>query len=179
MAVAAVSPGDSFEAFFLAHVRRVRRYVTVLVAFDLVDDVVSRTFITAWQRYGDIPEGSTEIWLLGVARNHARNSYRTRRRSDALLDAIKRERAFGVLESADPDASSAVAGLLLVALCELGDSDHELMVLVGWLEMTPSEIAVVIGQPAGTVRSRISRLRRSLSERLLTLQADGAMDELS
>jgi DNA-directed RNA polymerase specialized sigma24 family protein len=57
------------------------------VSPDDVDEIVSSTFMTAWQKFDDIANGSERAWLLGVARNHCRNRFRARRRADALTAA--------------------------------------------------------------------------------------------
>jgi RNA polymerase sigma-70 factor (ECF subfamily) len=44
--------------------------------------------------------------------------------------------------------------------------ERELMLLIAWEQLTPSEAASVVGIPAGTARSRLHRARSRLRERL-------------
>jgi RNA polymerase sigma-70 factor (ECF subfamily) len=52
------------------------------------------------------------------------------------------------------------------ALAELPANDREVLVLTAWEQLTPAEIAVVLGVPAATVRTRLHRARNRLRERL-------------
>ena len=47
-----------------------RRRVDAAIA----DEVVADTFLTAWRRRADIPDGAERLWLFGVARNMIRNA---------------------------------------------------------------------------------------------------------
>ncbi|MEA5055335.1 MAG: sigma-70 family RNA polymerase sigma factor, partial [Propionicimonas sp.] len=55
------------------------------------------------------------------------------------------------------------------ALSQLGEADRELLCLVAWEELTPTEIAVAMDLPAGTVRVRLHRARARLSKALEAL----------
>lgn len=117
-----------------------------------------------WQRFDDIPEDAQRPWLFGVARNHIRNARRSDRRHLALVDAIDTD------PTSHPqhlDPSNAVRlHPILDAIRELDDDDRELMMMTGWFEMTPSEIAAILDQQPGTIRVRLHRIRRRLADRL-------------
>ncbi|MEL6981649.1 MAG: sigma-70 family RNA polymerase sigma factor, partial [Actinomycetota bacterium] len=49
------------------------------------------------------------------------------------------------------------------ALRTLSSSDQELLMLVAWEELTPSEIATVLGVPSSVVRKRLFRARTRLA----------------
>ncbi|MFF6971859.1 MULTISPECIES: RNA polymerase sigma factor [Streptomyces] len=55
------------------------------------------------------------------------------------------------------------------ALAGLPAEERELLLLVSWEELTPTEAAAVVGIPAGTARSRLHRARGRLRERLAPL----------
>ena len=162
-----------FTCFFVEHSGHVRRYAMTLVLDDEVDDLVQRTLLTAWQRFDDIPEGSEREWLFGVVRNHCRNVWRTGRRSKALVAAIEHARPQVVVEVAQQGFDPAEVAPLLQALGELNETDCEVMVLTGFHEMTPTEIAACSGDEPGTVRVRLGRARKKLRERFTELTEDG------
>jgi RNA polymerase sigma-70 factor (ECF subfamily) len=60
--------------------------------------------------------------------------------------------------------ASAHLGDLKTALRALPPDDREVLLLVAWEELTPSEAAAVLGIPAGTARSRLHRARAVVRE---------------
>jgi RNA polymerase sigma factor (sigma-70 family) len=167
-----MSVEQQFSCLFDEHSGHVRRYAMSLVVGDEVDEMVQRTFLTAWQRYDDIPEGSEREWLFGVTRNHCRNAWRTGRRSKALVAAIEHARPQLLVEVTDQGFDASEVAPLLQALGELSEVDCELMVLTGFHELTPAEIARVLGDEAGTVRVRLTRARTKLRARFAELTRD-------
>ena len=57
-----------FAALYDRHYRSVRAFCRRRLATDLVDDAVAETFLTAWRRLDEVPEGdAAHMWLYGVA----------------------------------------------------------------------------------------------------------------
>ncbi|MFB7740371.1 RNA polymerase sigma factor [Streptomyces sp. NPDC056112] len=59
-----------------------------------------------------------------------------------------------------------MAPALRKALADLPAEERELMLLVAWEQLTPTEAAAAVGIPADTARSRLHRARGRLRERL-------------
>ncbi|GAA3827379.1 sigma-70 family RNA polymerase sigma factor [Nocardioides panacisoli] len=120
-------------------------------------DVVSEVFLVAWRRYDEAPPGDGRPWLFGIARNVLSNYHRSARRRQRLggrlRDTLQRE--------VEPDPAVGVAEWDRVrrVLLRLGPDDRELLMLVGWDGLTPSDAAGVIGIPPSTARMRLSRAR--------------------
>jgi RNA polymerase sigma-70 factor (ECF subfamily) len=156
----------AFEEVYRECLPDVRTYAAAHVGRSEVDDIVSSTFMTVWQKFEEAPPLSRRAWVIGVARNHCRNRWRSNRRFASLVDEIVLARpklevgltAAGV----DPGALSVVTDLIP----DLEAGERELLVLTGWLELSPAEIGEVLGVPAGTVRVRLHRLRAMLAQRL-------------
>lgn len=55
---------------------------------------------------------------------------------------------------------------MIVALAEMGDSDRELLMLIGMEGLTPGQAARVLGIGTVTARTRLHRARRRLRARL-------------
>jgi RNA polymerase sigma-70 factor (ECF subfamily) len=126
-------------------------------------DVVSETFLVAWRRSGDVPEGEeARLWLFGVARRVLANLQRGERRASSLSQRLRSEMA----TVAPPGLGDKPPGPALRALAQLEDEDQELLLLVGWEELKPGEVAEVLGISPLAARSRLFRARRKLRDQL-------------
>ena len=157
----------SVRAMYVAYADDVHAYVARRVGADLADDIVADVFrraIESHERF-DPTRGSERGWLFGIATNVLRRHRRTEvRRLRALARAAGRDTAVG-----DPLLATVVAidaerdlDRVLGAIAALSDEDFDLLVLVAWEHLTSHEVAEVLGVPAGTVRSRLHRIRVAL-----------------
>lgn len=149
---------------FRANIGSIRAYTASMMGAADVDDVVAATFMTAWQRFDDIPHDAQRPWLFATARNHIRNARRSDRRHLALVDTIDTDPT-SRLKHSDANNEPGVHPVL-DAIRELDDDDRELMLMTGWFELTPSEIASILDERPGTIRVRIHRIRQRLTARL-------------
>jgi RNA polymerase sigma-70 factor (ECF subfamily) len=132
-------------------------------------DVVAETFLVAWRRLDEVPEGeAARLWLYGTARrvlaNHARAA-RRRERLAAKLDELPQPAGEPATGSEELDVSAALA--------RLRPADRELLALAAWEELTAAEIAVVVGRSAGAVRIGLLRARRRLARELGAVESPG------
>jgi RNA polymerase sigma factor (sigma-70 family) len=68
---------------------------------------------------------------------------------------------------ADPVvANASLEPRLCAAISELSNDDRELLLLVAWDELRPSEAAVVLGISSEAARSRLHRARRRMDTAL-------------
>jgi RNA polymerase sigma-70 factor (ECF subfamily) len=112
----------------------------------------------------DPARGSARAWFFGVARHVLLAHYRRTAR-DAVPDSTGPTEVDWAAVDARLDAA-AVRPALKEALASLPPVERELLLLVGWEQLTPSEAAEVVGIPAGTARSRLHRARERMRERL-------------
>jgi len=156
-----------FRAMFETTFAPVRRYVHHRgVPADRADDVVAETFLVAWRRLGDVPGDEPLPWLLAVARNVARNDHRNHRRYEGLLRRLPA--ALPTPPPAEPPDTGApgAPGDMRRALDALDEADRELLVLVAWDELTPTQAARVVGCTPGAARVRLHRARRRFAAAL-------------
>ncbi len=123
-------------------------------------DVVAETFLVAWRRLDEVPLGRGErLWLYAVARrvtaNIRRAEGRRTRLSERLAETLPTELAV-------PPEPGTEATEVLRAMAGLGDEERELLLLVTWDELSPSEAAKVLGLSQLAARSRLHRARRRL-----------------
>ncbi len=124
-------------------------------------DVVAETFLVTWRRMGDRPQEDLErAWLFGVARGALANARRGDMRRSRLTEAL-------AAASRVPEVPSMGAGPVVErAFASLGVRDRELLELAYWEELSPREIATVLGCTPNAARIRLHRARRLMRDRL-------------
>ncbi|MEX0992237.1 MAG: sigma-70 family RNA polymerase sigma factor [Actinomycetota bacterium] len=133
------------------------------------EDLTSSVFLQAWMRRGEVHPTSDTLrpWLIGVSINVLRNWSRTERRARARLVRASTRAA------AVPDFADDLVGRLdderwamrvLGVFEHLPRDDQDILSLAAWGNLSYEEIGEVLALPLGTVRSRLSRARRRLTE---------------
>jgi RNA polymerase sigma-70 factor (ECF subfamily) len=95
----------------------------------------------------------------GVARNVLLKQH-TRTQLTIAIGERKTELRSFAMTSTDDRLEGAVHG----ALSELSQSDREIVELIVWEELTPIEIAAVLGISANAARVRLHRARQRLAD---------------
>jgi RNA polymerase sigma factor (sigma-70 family) len=134
-------------------------------------DVIAETFLVAWRRLDEVPEGEeARLWLYGVARRALANQRRGERRRTALAERLRTELATA------PAAYESGSRLseIVDALAHLTESDRELLRLEGWEDLDASQIASVLAISPNAVRIRLHRARKRLARELAALDRDTA-----
>lgn len=148
------------DEIYRAHCGAVRAFVHRRLPADSADDVVSEVFVSAWRRRGDRPD-DVRLWLFGIARGLIAN----RRRSETRLQALRSRLAENVDLSHDPgpEETATETGTVVRAFDSLSARDQEVLSLVAWEGLRPSEIAEVLGIAPSLVSLRLHRARRRLA----------------
>jgi RNA polymerase sigma-70 factor (ECF subfamily) len=132
------------------------------------EDVVQETLLRAWRHdVTDDENGSARAWLFTVARNLVVDDARSaRHRHEAPTDELP--------ERPGADAVDDLFDSLVVtdALRSIGEDHRDVVVKAYFGRLTTAEIAVELGIPPGTVKSRLHyglrALRLALEERGVT-----------
>jgi RNA polymerase sigma factor (sigma-70 family) len=161
---------SAFGAIFDRHSRSVFRYVRRRIGDELAVDVTAEVFTRAFrdrERF-DGRDESVLPWLLGIGTNLIRMHHRAEERR---LRAYARAAGQDCGEPANDEiddrlAAEGARGALTDALAELSTRQRDILLLHAWGELSPSEIAVALALPPGTVRSDLHRARSSVAARL-------------
>jgi RNA polymerase sigma factor (sigma-70 family) len=161
---------ERFEAIFRRYFGRIHQYLAARVGGRIADDLAAEVFTVAFaqrQRY-DLARDCARPWLYGIATNLA-GTYRRQeqRRYRALARAAAQSVAPSAEDLVNERVSAAAAGpALAAALAGLGRGDRDVLLLVAVAGLDNAEVALSLGIPHGTVRSRLSRARTRLREAL-------------
>lgn len=162
------APVPSWEEVARRYGRQIYNYAYRLTgdthdAADLVQEVLLRVR-AGIDRY---TPGSFEAWLWRITRNAFVDELRRRRRRPTveMLDADR------LLHASTPSPDEVLAQVRLsddvqAALLKLPFEFRECVVMCDVVGLAYEEIAVAVGVPVGTVRSRLHRGRRRLRELL-------------
>ena len=161
---------EAFVAVFDRHFDTIHRYLHRSVGRDLADELAAETFTQAYRRRSTFEPRCDDAlpWLYGIAANLVRRHRRTE---------VRRLRAYaktGVDDSVELDETRVVerldagnlGALLAAALTSLTAAERETVSLVVFAELTYDEVGRALGIPAGTVASRMNRIRHRLSAHL-------------
>jgi RNA polymerase sigma-70 factor (ECF subfamily) len=158
----------SFDEVFAAEFEPLHGYIARRIGVSASDDLTAETFAIAYRRWGDLdPARPVRPWLYGIAANLMRHQWRKERR---MLRAYARTGVDPVLAEGDTsperlDARSERAALA-AALADLRREEREVLLLHAWAELSDTEIAEALSLPPGTVKSRLSRAREHMRNRL-------------
>lgn len=158
--------GEAFGRVFDRHRHRVLRHCMRLVPADAdVDDSLAIVFLETWRNRTKVRlvDGSMLPWLLVTATNVARNQSRSARRYRAALSRLPPP------EPVPDHADRHDDGTAVLALRRLGRNDQEIITLSVLEGYSEREIATILQIAPGTVKSRLSRARARLADRLRTI----------
>jgi RNA polymerase sigma-70 factor (ECF subfamily) len=165
------------EVLFERHYEVVRRYFRNKVPAAAVRDLVQDTFLACLQARDRFRERSTfRTYLLGIAHHRMIDHLRAAPRNRGTLDPGEL-----VLADLSPAGEDAIAAkrerrLLLRALRSLRFSLQVVLELRYWESLSDLEIAEVLDEPLGTVKTRLRTGRRALEDKLAELS--GSAEEL-
>jgi len=144
----------------------------VLTAYALLrdmgeaEDVTQEAFAVAYGRRAKVSRAdSPEAWIRTVVVNLARRRWRRRATLDKIMHReVEEKPGDGVGEHLD----------LHAAIQALGHDFQAVVVLHYLADLPVDDVASILDIPVGTVKSRLSRARTALADRLRTEEVHGA-----
>jgi RNA polymerase sigma-70 factor (ECF subfamily) len=162
-----------FTELFDRHRHAVHAYFLGRVADpELARDLVQETFLRAWRRLSEVApllRGRQRAWIFTVARNLAIDSYRAgaaRLAAEAALrDQATTEEAAVAGPHLEVEARERLAQLD-AAIRRLPEEQRVILSMATAGGLTSRQIGEALGEPAGTVRYRLSQGRKQLAAAL-------------
>lgn len=130
---------------------------------EMADDLVQNTILAALDKQTQFAPGTNlKGWLFTIMRNRFYSDLRTQRRRPLTID----NEAAAPLPAVDnPEATMALKELS-TELWKLNPQSREALVLIGAGGFSYEEAAALCGCSVGTLKARVSRARKYLSEKL-------------
>lgn len=150
-----------FHTLLPQHALVLRRRALRLVANEhRAEDLVQATLLKAWANRGSFQPGTNlRAWLFTILRNTFFSELRKFRREVEDVDEV-----YALALSEEPRQDHAIAlKELISAIASLPYSQRRPLVLMGAYGFSQLEAADVCGCTVGTVKSRVSRGRATLS----------------
>lgn len=131
---------------------------------ELAEEVVQDVFQAVWQSAGSFqPSGNFSAWLIGIARHRAIDATRSRRhRSRAREELLNDNRVAGVSDRSMDEMM--LRSVVRAALDHLPPTQRQAIELAYYGGLTHIEIAARLGEPVGTVKSRMRMGMQRLRE---------------
>ena len=159
----------AFAELFDRHAGTVGGYAARRLGPDAGEDILSETFLVAFARRKsfDTTWDSALPWLYGIAsrlirKHRAREAkhFRSSVESAHREEHISRSDLDVTIARLDAEISTRA---LAPHIASLSAKDRETLLLYAWGDLTYDQIAVALGVPVGTVRSRMNRVRTRLN----------------
>jgi RNA polymerase sigma-70 factor (ECF subfamily) len=139
------------------------------------EDVLQEVFLQIWQRASnfDAERGRPFTWLVTLARSRAIDRLRSTRSRERAALASTAEAPEPVADASDDAVRSEQGEAVRGALASIPEEQRRALLLAYFEGLSQTEIAARLGQPLGTVKTRMRSGMMKLRE-LLRGQVEGA-----
>jgi RNA polymerase sigma-70 factor, ECF subfamily len=130
---------------------------------DVADDLVQETLVKAWDKQASFEPGTNlKAWLFTILRNEFYSQMRRRGREVQDTDGI----ITGRVAVHPAQHGSLDLDDFRKALEKLPEDQREAIILIGASGFSYEEAAAICGCAVGTIKSRVSRARANLQQKL-------------
>ena len=162
---------DAYAELVHRHAPVAMSTASLLGAGSDAEDVVQESFVKAYAALDRFRDGAAfRPWLLRIVANETSNLHRSAgRRADRERSAWRRTEPLLAAELDEPAAatlSNERRGELVSGLARLSEAHRRVVTCRYLLDLDEGETATALGWPRGTVKSRLHRALRQLSETL-------------
>jgi RNA polymerase sigma factor (sigma-70 family) len=178
---ASLAEPGRFGTIFDRHATILFRYLVRRVGVDEAEGLLGEVFRVAFEKRAsyDCERPNARPWLYGIATNLLAHHRRTEARRIGATARLLARRSPGDA-STDWSSDQIVDRLdaeelwprVADAVAALPEGERDALLLYVWEELSYDEIALALGVPVGTVRSRLNRARENLRELRATIGRD-------
>ena len=151
---------ERFTTIFVTHHHAVTAYVCRRAPPHAAPDIVAEVFLACWRRLDKLDHQPLP-WLYRAASLEIAHRRRSLNRDESLWELAARA-PWSFVED-DPAEGVSDRDQWGRAFSSLAEADREVLRLVAWEDLTPQEVARVLGCTVVAFRVRLHRARRRLS----------------
>ena len=162
--------GVAFERLLERYERKVYRLCCSLMRDpDQAADVAQESLLRVWKALpGFDQRASLSTWIYTITRNRCLTAIERRRDLDSLSDPAVEQAAEAAVAAA-PETGRDHVELLRELVDALPERYRRTLTLYYYEEKSVGEVAAMLGQPEGTIKTNLHRARALLSERVHAL----------
>lgn len=140
------------------------------------EDIEQEVYIKTWKSLPQYEEtGKLKSWIAAIAASVCKDYFKssTYRQSNSEIsgDEVLQTKAVAASQEKVVDAKRRQK-IILKAVNELPSKMRKVVILYEFEEMTLEQIAQKLGEPLGTIKSRLYNARKILADKLKFLQGD-------
>lgn len=169
----------TFEDLLIFNQLSVERFVKFKISNTSdAEDILQDVFLTAFNNFGQLKnQGAFKAWIISIARNKCNDYFRKKSKiSETPIDELNEFRLsqtrFGCIDN----------NTVIDTLQRLSDKDKQILYLSYWKDLPQAEIAVRLGIPIGTVKSRLyaakQNFKRMYPTKKYVRKVDNVMNKL-
>ena len=164
------SHGAAFDRLLERYERKVYRLCCSLMRDpDQAADAAQESLLRIWKALpGYDRRASLSTWIYTITRNRCLTAIERRRDLDSLSDPAV-EQAAEAAAAVEPEAGRDHLELLRELVQALPERYRRTLTLYYYEEKSVAEVAEMLGQPEGTIKTNLHRARALLSERVNSL----------
>lgn len=158
------------------------RYAAICLGFMLrilhnraeAEDVLQEVFTQVWQQASafDVARGRPATWLLTIARSRALDRLRKLDVRERTITSAVREGVIATANAADEAINLEQTQIVRNALAQIPDKQRSALLLAYFEGLTQTQIAERMGEPLGTIKTRmrngLMKLNEILREKIKT-----------
>jgi len=166
---------DKLELLFDRHYTGILRYFQYLTSNrTLSEDLAQEVFLRVLKyRQSYQPEGSFRAWLYQIARHVYADQLGRQKPEVAILEEAREIRGAGLPPDREFQKKQETL-MLRRALAAMPGEKREVLIMSRFLDLKYEEIATVLKCEVGTVKQRVYRAMRDLSDRFFALSGERA-----
>ena len=166
--VTAAQSGDmnAFESLVRSHTPAVYAHAHRFFGEPIAaEDAVQEVFVKVFRSLSDFDgKSSFSTWVYRITRNTCIDLFRAGKKRPLPIDPLDASTPHAISE--DPAAAATLSTAIEHAMTMLPPEDRDALSAVSVFGLSYAEAAVALGVPAGTVKSRVFRARRTLASAL-------------
>ena len=177
-----MAEGDvvALEELYTRYARPVYSFAVRIVGDNLVaEEILQEAFVRAWRQSDrfEFSRGSFPSWLLSITHNLAIDEVRRRQRRPQRADAVDISDVLRleIDESANVEEAAEASELrerIRGAMAQLPQAQRRVIELAYFEGLTQREIAALLEEPLGTIKTRMRLAMQKLKEYLATEEGE-------